>query len=293
VEGSVDRIRRGVQHFRNQVFPAHQTLFQQLDEGQSPAVLFITCSDSRVDPSLITSSPPGVLFVLRNAGNLIPSSSHPIGGEAATLDYAVRVLKVRHIVVCGHSRCGAMSHLMAEHSGPRPHPVDRWLEHAHPVLQETRRQFPTHRGEALVQAAIFLNALAQLKSLRTWPAVARAEAAGTLQLHAWVYEIHSGEVLAHDAQKSAFVPLEEASWEAPLIDDLRTWTATLHAVGPHRATVIDAVQRITSWSLEDIRPLLTDPPQTLLQGLSHLEAEVVQSWLEEAGATLTLERESG
>ena len=287
----MERIRAGVQHFRDHVFPTHRPLFEQLSHGQSPAVLFVTCADSRVDPTLITSSQPGTLFVLRNAGNLIPTSDHPPGGEAATVDYAVRVLQVRHIVVCGHSSCGAMSHLMSARDGRSP--VDHWLRHAHPVRERTRTTFPDQTGDDLIRAAIFVNALAQLDNLRTWPEVARAEAVGALQLHAWMYEIPTGQILAYDQNRDGFVPLAEASGEAPLVDDLATWTLVLHDAGPRAPEVIASIVDITSWPPSEVTPLLSSLPLVLLQGLSHMEAEVAQSWLRKAGASIALKRESG
>lgn len=101
------KILDGVRVFQKQVFGTKEDLFRQLGKGQSPLVLFITCSDSRINPNLLTQTEPGELFILRNAGNIVPPHGAAAGGEEATIEYAVAALQVQHIVVCGHSGCGA------------------------------------------------------------------------------------------------------------------------------------------------------------------------------------------
>src|SRR3954469_10809519 len=108
----MDKILDGVRRFRDTVFAEQRTLFERLARQQAPQALFITCSDSRIDPNLITQSEPGDLFILRNAGNLIPPYGAASGGEGATIEYAVAVLEIPNIIVCGHTRCGAMSALI-------------------------------------------------------------------------------------------------------------------------------------------------------------------------------------
>jgi carbonic anhydrase len=98
----------GVKKFQQTAFPAHQDLFSELASGQSPEWLFVTCADSRIDPCLITQTKPGELFLCRNAGNIVPPFGEAMGGVSATIEYAVMALGVRHIIVCGHSDCGAM-----------------------------------------------------------------------------------------------------------------------------------------------------------------------------------------
>jgi len=285
----MDRVHEGVKHFRERVFPTHRELFEDLADGQNPAVLFITCADSRVDPSLITSSPPGTLFVLRTAGNLIPPYRSAPSGEAATVDYAIRALKVRHIVVCSHSNCGAMAHLMKGQGGNTP--VDDWLEQAASVRVSALTHYPDARGADLAEAAGYLNALAQLENLRTWPEVRNAEVSGEVQLHAWMYQIPTGSILAFDKDKGGFVPLEEAGTEQPLLEDLSTWSAVLNNVGSRTDAVCDAIVKITSWPRREVMQLLASTPLQLLTGLSHIEAEVVETWLTEAGASVDIRRE--
>ena len=285
----MDRIREGVKNFRERVFPEYRQLFEGLADGQSPAVMFITCADSRVDPSLITSSPPGSLFVLRNAGNLIPTRSHDIGGEIATVDYALRTLRVRHVVICGHSDCGAMTHLMQAKGSSAP--VDRWLAHAQRVRMSTRKQHPAARGAELVNAAANFNVLQQLDNLRTWPFVMKAVRSGDLTLHGWMYDIATGTILAYEAASGGFGPLADVDDERELLDDLGTWTAVLHSAGATPDAVADAIIKVTSWPRREVMQLFGDVPLTLLEGLNHIEAEVVETWLTDAGASLRLQRE--
>lgn len=179
----------GIKKFQSDVMPKHTGLFDTLKKGQSPEVLFITCSDSRIDPSMITQTLPGDLFIQRNAGNLVPVYGEDYGTSSA-VEYAVSALKVKHIVVCGHSSCGAVTGLMNPESlNPLP-AVKQWVSHSAAVAEKVK-DLP--KAEQ-VPAAINHNALAQLDNLKTHPSVQKALEAGTLQLHAWVYNIGTGEV---------------------------------------------------------------------------------------------------
>jgi carbonic anhydrase len=199
----------GIHHFQNHVFGWHRQLFEKLARGQSPTVLFITCSDSRVVPNLFTQTGPGDLFVLRNAGNIIPPYGTSNGGEAPTIEYAVSVLGVREIVVCGHSGCGAMQALLEPQSVARLPAITAWLAQA----QSTRRLVQTNysglSGEALLNVAIQENVLVQIEQLETHPVVRESLARGELSLHGWVYKIESGEVFAYSAEERRFIPIVE------------------------------------------------------------------------------------
>lgn len=185
------RLKEGVRTFHTVEFPRRRQQFAALAEGQSPETLFITCSDSRIDPSLLTQTNPGELFVIRNAGNIIPPHSDaPMGGDAATLEYAVVALGVRDIVVCGHSHCGAMGGLMAPESLSALPGVASWLQHAHP----TRARVESAAEGSDDRDAVRANVRVQLEHLRSYPFVAEAEAAGKLTLHGWVYAFEHGEV---------------------------------------------------------------------------------------------------
>lgn len=169
--------------------------------------MFVTCSDSRVVPHLITQSRPGELFVLRNAGNIVPPAGAGVGAEAAAVEFAVRGLGVRDLVVCGHSQCGAMTELLfPEETGDLPN-MARWLEHS----REARRVVASGYGDAdretRVAAAIEANVLVQIENLQTHEVVAEARDAGRLRLHGWVWDIGTGRVRAFDAETGEFSPL--------------------------------------------------------------------------------------
>ncbi len=200
------KIIDGVRLFQQQVFGSKEELFQELSKGQRPLVLFITCSDSRINPNLLTQTEPGDLFILRNAGNIVPPHGAGAGGEEATIEYAVAHLKVRHIVVCGHSGCGAMQGLLAPQAIADMPAVGRWLAFSQAVVPQISADLAATER---LRLAIEKNALLQLEHLKTHPAVAAALAAGQLKLHAWVYGIAGGQVEAYDAARQLFVPLAE------------------------------------------------------------------------------------
>ncbi|MGW6286677.1 carbonic anhydrase [Streptomyces sp. NPDC055107] len=187
-----------VEHART--FTEHVTAnakqFERLADGQTPEALFVTCSDSRVVPSLITGARPGQLFELRTAGNIVPSypaEDRPTA-EAATIEYALRALQVRDIIVCGHSHCGAVGAVFRGDDLSAMPAVRHWLEHS------TDGRDPAADPDDL-PAAIQVHALAQLNTLRGYPAVRERLAAGTLGLHAWYYEVHTGSVSVHRPER--------------------------------------------------------------------------------------------
>lgn len=200
----------GVRRFQANIFSAKRHLFEKLAEGQDPLCLFITCSDSRINPNLITQTEPGELFILRNAGNIVPAYGASNGGEAGSIEYAVSVLGVEDIIVCGHSHCGAMSALLHPEKTKGLPSIANWLEHAESTRRIVTENYKHLIGElALQTVAVEENVLVQLDNLRTHPSVAAALAREQLNLHAWVYEIETGSVFAFDSQDSQFVPLQQ------------------------------------------------------------------------------------
>jgi carbonic anhydrase len=197
----------GNQRFQANTVSAERDFYQGLAEGQSPETLFITCSDSRIDPNLLTNTRPGELFVIRNAGNMVPPYGAANGGEGATVEYAVAALGVKHVVVCGHSHCGAMKGLLNVAGLDELPAVRSWLGHAETTRRVMRENYGHLEGAALVTATVQENVLAQLENLRTHPAVAARVARGALQLHGWVYKLETGEVSAYDPAAGQFVPL--------------------------------------------------------------------------------------
>lgn len=204
----MEHVVTGFFSFRRKVFPKHRELFAELANGQSPEVLFITCADSRIDPCLVTQTRPGDLFIIRNAGNIVPPHTRMAGGVTASLEYAVAVLNVEHIVICGHTHCGAMAGaLNVDALEGLPHVRD-WLDMSRAAVEVVRHAHGSVGPEQL-RAVTEQNVLVQLQHLRTHPVVASRLAANQLHLHGWMYEIETGEVFAHDEQQHRFVPLDE------------------------------------------------------------------------------------
>lgn len=204
----MENLVRGIHNFQHGYFSSQKELFERLAKGQSPQTLFITCSDSRINPNLLTQTEPGELFILRNAGNLVPAhGALRGGGEAATVEYAVAALGVKDIIVCGHSHCGAMAGLLRPSSLDELPAVAAWLEHAEATRRIVRENYGEMPDDDRLKATIKENVLAQLQNLRTLPSVAARLGRGEVKLHGWVYEIESGKVYAYDMQENAFKPL--------------------------------------------------------------------------------------
>ncbi|MBI1345585.1 carbonic anhydrase [bacterium] len=223
----MQKLIQGIHQFRTEHFRPMQGLFEQLAKGQNPETLFITCSDSRIDPSLLTRSQPGDLFILRNAGNIVPAHGAVNGGEAATIEFAVAGLGVHDIIICGHSHCGAMRGLLnPETMTPFP-AVASWLEHAETTRRIVRDNYTHLQGDRLITAAVEENVLVQLENLRTLPSVASRLVKGDLHLHGWVYKIETGEVFAYDTASGQFVPLAQYQYQPSEAAVRRRTTGTI------------------------------------------------------------------
>lgn len=223
----MQKLIQGIHQFRNEDFYPLQGLFEQLAKGQNPETLFITCSDSRIDPNLLTRSKPGDLFILRNAGNIVPPHGAANGGEAATIEFAVAGLGVKDIIICGHSHCGAMKGLLQpETVAPLP-AVASWLSHAETTRRIVRENYGHLDGDRLVTATVEENVLVQLENLRTLPAVASRLVRGDLHLHGWVYKIETGDVFAFDPPSGQFLPLAQYEFQPGEEADRRQATATI------------------------------------------------------------------
>jgi carbonic anhydrase len=212
----MDKLLRGVRHFRDNVFSTRRKEYQRVAKGQNPLALFITCSDSRVDPELLTSSGPGDIFVLRNAGNIVPPYGISRGGESATVEYAITGLGIRNVVVCGHIGCGAMRALMEPELVKGLPMTASWVAHAETTRAVAQSRFgrlntPEERWRALVE----VNVITQLDHLCTHPCIAAGLADGSVDLYGWVFDFHNGEVTGYDAQHGEFVPLTDPSETAP------------------------------------------------------------------------------
>lgn len=209
---NVKRIIDGVLKFQTEVFPAQKALFQELSRGQRPQALFIGCSDSRVVPELFTQQGPGDLFVVRNVGNIVPPHGSPPAGVTASIEYAVAVLGIPHIIVCGHSGCGAMSAILSGSEKLKALPeVSRWLNLARAATQAVEKRHDEKDSHAKLDILVRENVVEQLANLTTYPVVASAVRSNELRLHGWVFDIATGTVTTYDAQAREFVPLSRAS----------------------------------------------------------------------------------
>lgn len=198
----------GFLRFREAAYPERVGLFRNLAHAQAPGALFITCSDSRVVPELLTQQEPGGIFVIRNAGNIVPSYGPEPGGVSASVEYAVSVLGVRDVVICGHSDCGAMTAIATHKNLDHLPAVSGWLRHADAAKLISLSQ-PHESEQARVDGLVFENVIAQLVNLRTHPSVAMAISQHRMRLHGWVYDIESGQIHALDGMTGQFVQLSE------------------------------------------------------------------------------------
>ena len=203
----MQKLVHGIHRFQSEHFVANRELYARLSHGQSPETLFITCSDSRINPTLLTQSEPGELFIIRNAGNIVPPAGAGGDGEEASLEFAVAGLGVKDIVICGHSQCGAMKALVDPSKSEGLPAVRRWLRHAEATRRIITENYPHLHGDARGMAAVQENVLVQLESLRTHPSVAVRMGRGDLRLHAWVFKIETGEVFAYQPTEGQFFPL--------------------------------------------------------------------------------------
>jgi carbonic anhydrase len=206
----MQKLVKGIHAFQKGYFASHRELFEQLaTAGQRPETLFITCSDSRVMPDLITNSAPGELFMVRNVGNVVPHITLP-GGTAAAIEYAVSVLDIENIIVCGHTQCGAMQAILEPEKMANLQFVRKWLDQTEAVKHVIDDKYVHLSGEERLTAAVEENVLVSLENLREYPFVAERLDKGTLQLNGWVFHIERGEVFDYDPEQGEFVNLTRA-----------------------------------------------------------------------------------
>lgn len=236
------KLIHGIHRFQADVFAARQDFFRQLVDGQRPQALFITCSDSRLVPDLICQTDPGDLFVIRNAGNIVPPYTPATNsGEAATIEYAIRGLGIKNVVICGHTRCGAMQAVMSpEAAGDMPR-VRQWLAHAEASAEIVCTCYqgltPDDRWNVIAQE----NVLVQLENLRTHPAVLTALAAGELRIHAWVYKMETGQVFTYDPDAGQFMLLTTPDAGASTIVPAAASATAFGAIRPTQPVVVGAI----------------------------------------------------
>jgi carbonic anhydrase len=207
------KLIEGVLHFQREIYPQNRELFRGLAGGQQPRWLFITCSDSRIVPNLFAQADPGELFICRNAGNIVPAHGYPSGGVSATIEYAVQVLKVRHIIVCGHSDCGAMKAVLHPETVADLPAVAHWITYADRARAVALQLANGASDDELVARLIEENVLAQLDNLRTLPYVAAKLRSNELEIHGWTFDIGSGSFRVWDEARQSWVPIEEVAAE--------------------------------------------------------------------------------
>lgn len=201
----------GAIKFMEENFTEHQELFEELSDRQNPHTLFIGCSDSRVVPSLITNSLPGDLFVVRNIANIVPPYrlSEDFLSATSAIEYALNLLEVKNVIVCGHSNCGGCKALYQDESKFENTPnVKRWLT----MLEPIKRQVLLITADNLAKRTWMterLNIAQSVQNLFTYPGVKERYEKKTLRLHGWHYIIESGEIFDYDLASSKFSLLQE------------------------------------------------------------------------------------
>lgn len=197
----MQKLLEGLVKFRQGDFEAHRGLFAGLKTQQKPHTLFISCSDSRVDPNMITGTLPGELFIIRNIANLVPPYRDTAEYVATTsaIEYAVLSLEVENIIVCGHSNCGGCAACLmhSDQLDHLPH-TKKWLELASPVRDRVLKELPASEPEAREWMMEQVNVVEQLRHLMTYPYVRQRVEAGRLALSGWHYIIETGEVYVYD-----------------------------------------------------------------------------------------------
>ena len=204
----MQKLEAGIHHFQANYFASNRRLFEQLSQGQRPETLFITCCDSRLVPNLITASAPGELFIVRNIGNIVPSVERGVlGGVSAAIEYAVEVLQVANVIVCGHTNCGAIDAILhPERVGHLPF-VSRWLAESSRIPRLIEERYGNLDPEARMTAAVQENVLVQLENLRSFKFVAEKLDAGVLKMSGWVFKIATGDVFDYDPASEQFLQL--------------------------------------------------------------------------------------
>jgi carbonic anhydrase len=201
----VERILRGLKRFKKRVFPKHRELFHKLALQQRPSALFITCADSRIDPCLLTQTKPGELFLCRVIGNIVPRYPESIGGVSATIEYAVGVLGVPDVIVCGHTDCGVMKGVLNPEALEPLANVSAWLRHAQPAREALEDSKGSLSEPEFLLSLTERNVIEQLGNLQTHPSVAARLEDGSLKLHGWVYHIGKGTVTTYSSRRKKFI----------------------------------------------------------------------------------------
>ena len=261
------KLLKGLEKFQTDYFSSHRQLFEELSQGQHPRILFITCSDSRIDPNLITQAKVGELFVIRNAGNIIPPYGAANGGEGAAIEYAISALNIEQVIVCGHFLCGAMKGLLQMDSLAEKMPsVYDWLKHAEATRRVVKDNYSHLEGLELLEVTVAENVLNQLDNLKTYPVIRSRLHQANLTLHGWIYRLETGEVLAYDDKSHDFV--------AP--HSLLEATEPEYNLYPSCPLEIQSPFTITQSSIQSLKNDKNSHNGSYLSGYEHLSEEQSQ-----------------
>jgi carbonic anhydrase len=193
----MQRLLDGIRKYHDEVFPTQKAELERLmREGQRPEVLAIACSDSRIKLGEITQSGPGELFVVRNAGNIVPPWNKSPSGVAASIEYAVNALPIRDVIVAGHTGCGAMRAVLEPESIRELPAVVNWLRYA--------RKARCPKGGDPMKETTRANVLLQLEHLQTYPCIQKGLEEGRLGLHGWIFVIETGDVEMFNPQTQSW-----------------------------------------------------------------------------------------
>lgn len=209
----MQKLISGIVEFREQQLPKYAERFRDLALAQTPDTLMITCSDSRVVPDMLASTDPGDLFTMRNVGNLIPPATAEgisIGdvSEASAIEYAVLVLKVANIVVCGHSECGAMKAVLERKSSPDAPNLEKWLHHASTAAFRLEHEGALNAALQPHDQLSQLNVLVQIEHLMSYPIVRAMVTEGTLHLSGWWFDIATGDMYSYERTRRSFAVID-------------------------------------------------------------------------------------
>lgn len=205
------KLHHGLHQFRTEIHEPNEEFFGALAKGQNPDVLFITCSDSRVVPNLLTQTDPGQLFTIRNAGNIVPVHGDYVSGEEATIEFALEALNIKNIVVCGHTKCGAMTGVLKPEILATMPSVEKWLAGASKSKKIVEEHYPDLDFDGQHSVIVQENVLMQLENVRLLPCVARRIWKREIELHGWVYDIETGDVFIYDPIEEEFLPIRHSA----------------------------------------------------------------------------------
>jgi carbonic anhydrase len=206
---ALSRVVSGVEKFRRDIFPSQREMFEKLRTRQEPLALFVTCADARVVPNLFTQTEPGEIFIERNPGNMIPPYVEFVGGVTAGVEYAMLVLKVPLVLVCGHTDCGVMKALLHPERAEGMNGLRHWMGHGMSARNRMLRLFADANEEEQLRRITELNVLAQIEHLKTHPTVHERLQNGEIEVRGWVYDIGDGSIYQADPATGAFETLGE------------------------------------------------------------------------------------